>query len=73
LSVFFAPTRYRVVKIARSYSKMVLRTMKNYKQIVFYTNAGIFYKIIALHPTFLILKMNSVTKGVSRELQKFAK
>jgi hypothetical protein len=47
--------------------------MKNYKQIVFYTNAGIFYKIIALHPTFLILKMNNVTKGVSRELQKFAK
>jgi hypothetical protein len=31
LSVFFALARYRVVKIVCSYSKAVLRTMKNYK------------------------------------------
>jgi hypothetical protein len=31
LSLFLAPARYRVVKIACSCSKMVLRTMKNYK------------------------------------------
>jgi hypothetical protein len=31
VSVFFAPTRYRVVKIAHSCSKMVLRTIKNYR------------------------------------------
>jgi hypothetical protein len=28
---FFAPGRYRVVKIACSYSEVVLTTMKNYK------------------------------------------
>jgi hypothetical protein len=31
VSVFFAPARYRVVKIACSYFEVVLRTMKNYK------------------------------------------
>jgi hypothetical protein len=31
LSVFSAPARYMVVKITRSCSEMVLRTMKNYK------------------------------------------
>jgi hypothetical protein len=31
LSVLFAPARYRVVKIAHSYSELVLCTMKNYK------------------------------------------
>jgi hypothetical protein len=31
LSVFFALARYRVVKIACSYSEVVLQTMKNYK------------------------------------------
>jgi hypothetical protein len=31
VSVFFAPTRYMVVKIVCSCSKVVLRTMKNYK------------------------------------------
>jgi hypothetical protein len=31
LSMFFAPIRYRVVKIACSCSEMVLQTMKNYK------------------------------------------
>jgi hypothetical protein len=31
LSVFFAPVRYRVVKIVCSYSEVVLRTMKSYK------------------------------------------
>jgi hypothetical protein len=31
LSVFFAPARYRMVKIAHSYSEVVLQSMKNYK------------------------------------------
>jgi hypothetical protein len=31
LSIFFAPARYRVVKIMCSCFEMVLRTMKNYK------------------------------------------
>jgi hypothetical protein len=31
LSVFFAPVRHRVVKIAYSCSEVVLQTMKNYK------------------------------------------
>jgi hypothetical protein len=31
VGVFFAPARYRVVKIVCSYSKVVLQTMKNYK------------------------------------------
>jgi hypothetical protein len=31
VSVFFAPARYRVVKIVRSCSEVVLQTVKNYK------------------------------------------
>jgi hypothetical protein len=31
VSVIFAPSRYRVVKIACSCADVVLRTMKNYK------------------------------------------
>jgi hypothetical protein len=31
LSIFFAPARYRVVKIAHSSSNVVLQTTKNYK------------------------------------------
>jgi hypothetical protein len=31
VGVFFAPTRYRVVKIVCSCSEVVLQTMKNYK------------------------------------------
>jgi hypothetical protein len=31
LLMFFAPERYRVVKIAHSYSRVVLQTMKNCK------------------------------------------
>jgi hypothetical protein len=31
MSVFFAPARYMVVKIACSCSKVILRIMKNYK------------------------------------------
>jgi hypothetical protein len=37
LSVFFAPARYRVVKIACSYSEVVLRTTKHTK---FYPGSG---------------------------------
>jgi hypothetical protein len=31
VGVFFAPVRYRVVKITCSYSEVILQTMKNYK------------------------------------------
>jgi hypothetical protein len=41
--------------------------------VLVYPGSDPFYKIIVLHPTFLILKINSVTMGVSRELEKFTK
>jgi hypothetical protein len=62
-----------VVKIMHSNSEMVLRTMKNYKAHYSLSWSCPFYKVIAQRPTFLILKINSVTMGVSRELRKFAK
>jgi hypothetical protein len=66
LSVFFAPARYRVVKIMCSCFEVVLRTIKNYKNTIVYLGSGPCYKVIALHPTFLLLKkMNSVIIGVS--------
>jgi hypothetical protein len=40
---------------------------------IVYPASDLFYKIIVLHPTFLILKINSVIMGVSRELEKFTK
>jgi hypothetical protein len=39
LSVFFAPTRYKVVKIARFSSKVVLRTTKH---MVIYPGIDVF-------------------------------
>jgi hypothetical protein len=47
LSVFFAPTRYRVLKIACSSSEVVLRTMKH---IVIHPSSGPSLQVIALHP-----------------------
>jgi hypothetical protein len=47
--------------------------MKKYKAHYVYPSSCPFYKVLALCPTFLILKMNSVTMGVSRELKKFTK
>jgi hypothetical protein len=62
LSMFFAPARYRVVKIMCSYSKVVLQTMKNYK--IVYPGSGPCYEVIVLPPAFFVLKKkNSVTMG----------
>jgi hypothetical protein len=49
LSVFFAPTRYRVVKIARSCSEVVLRTTKN---TMVYSSSGPSLEVIALRLAF---------------------
>jgi hypothetical protein len=47
LSVFFAPARYRVVKITHSYSEMVLQTTKHTK---IYPDSGPYLEVIALRP-----------------------
>jgi hypothetical protein len=47
LSVFSAPARYRVVKIARSCSKVVLLTTKH---TMVYPGSGPFLEVIALCP-----------------------
>jgi hypothetical protein len=64
LSVFSTPTNYRVVKIVRSSSEVVLQTMKH----------TMIYPGLGNSPMFngLVLKMNRCYKGVSRELKKFA-
>jgi hypothetical protein len=73
LSVFFAPPRYRAVKIVRSCSEVVLRTIKNYKA---------HYSLSWFRP---LLSCNSSTSsifdiedelcynGVSKELENFTK
>jgi hypothetical protein len=48
LSVFFALARYRVVKIACSYSEVVLQTTKHTK---FYPGSSPSLEVIALRPT----------------------
>jgi hypothetical protein len=47
LLVFFAMTRYRVVKIMRSCSKVVLRTIKH---TIIYPGSGPSLEVIALCP-----------------------
>jgi hypothetical protein len=47
LSMFFAPTRYRVVKISRSCSKVVLQTTKH---TIFYPGSSPSLEVIALRP-----------------------
>jgi hypothetical protein len=47
LSVFFAPARYKVVKITCSYSKVVLQTTKH---TMIYPGLGPSLEVIALHP-----------------------
>jgi hypothetical protein len=60
LSVFFAPARYRVVKIVCSCSEVVLQTMKNYT--IVYPGSCLCYEVIALRPIFFVWKKkNSVT------------
>jgi hypothetical protein len=65
---FFAPARYRVVKIAHSSPKVVLQTMK---YIVKYPSSGPLLRGNSPTSSGLILKMNRCYKWVSRELQKF--
>jgi hypothetical protein len=48
LSVFFAPARYNVVKIARSYFDVVLQTTKH---TIFYPDLCPSLKVIAIRPT----------------------
>jgi hypothetical protein len=45
--MFFVPTRYRVVKIARSYSEMVLQTTKH---TIIYPGSGPSLEVIVLCP-----------------------
>jgi hypothetical protein len=45
MSVFFAPARYKVVKIALSYFKVVLQTTKH---TIFYLGSGPSLEVIAL-------------------------
>jgi hypothetical protein len=59
LSVFFAPARYRVVKIACSWFEVVLRTMKNYKANYSLSQFRPCYEVIALHLAFFVLKKNN--------------
>jgi hypothetical protein len=47
MSVFFAPTRYIVVKIVHSNFEVVLQTMKH---MVIYHGLGVSLEVIALHP-----------------------
>jgi hypothetical protein len=64
--VFFAPVRYRVVKITCSYSKVVMRTMENYKSHYSLSCFSTCYEVIALRPALLLLKkMSNVTIEVS--------
>jgi pentatricopeptide repeat protein len=66
LSMFFAPTRYRVEKIVFSYFEVVLRTMKSYR--AYYSLFGFRPLLRGNSPTssiFVLKKKNSVTKGVS--------
>jgi hypothetical protein len=44
---FFAPARYRVVKITHSYFEVVLQTIKH---TMVYPSAGPSLEVIALHP-----------------------
>jgi hypothetical protein len=87
VSVFFAPTNYKVFKIGRSNSNVVMRTMKD---TLIYLGSGLslevnmnyeaHYDLSWFRPllggnshTFigLILKMNLCYKWVNRELDKF--
>jgi hypothetical protein len=68
--VFFAPARYRVVKITRFYFKVVLRTIKH---TIIYSDSGPLFRDNSHTSSGLILKMNNGYNGVSRELEKFMK
>jgi hypothetical protein len=63
LSVFFTPVRYTVVKIVCSYSKMVLRTIKNYKAHYILSWFKPLLKSNSPTSSGLIFKMNSGYNG----------
>jgi hypothetical protein len=67
MSVFFAPVRYRVVKITYSNSEVVLRTIKH---TMFYPASCLFSMEIVYVQRFDI-EYEHVLQGVSRELEKF--
>jgi hypothetical protein len=63
LSVFFTPSRYRVVKIVRSCFKVVMQTTKNYKA---HYNLSWFRPLLRGNchtSSVFVLKKNSVTMG----------
>jgi hypothetical protein len=66
LSVFFASTKYRVIKIVCSCSEVVLRNMKNYKA---YYSLSWFRPLLQgnspMSNIFVLEKKSGVTKGVS--------
>jgi hypothetical protein len=63
MSVFFAPARYRVVKITRSSSEVVLRTMKH---IVIYLGSDPSTVVIALRSVVWYRRWISVTRDEQR-------
>jgi hypothetical protein len=63
MSVFFAPARYRVVKITRSSSDVVLRTMKH---IVIYLGSDPSMVVIALRSVVWYRRWISVTRDEQR-------
>jgi hypothetical protein len=72
--MFFALARYRVVKIMCSCFEVVLQTMKNSK--AHYSLSWFRPLLWGNRPTssvFVLEKKNSVTKGVSWELEMFTK
>jgi hypothetical protein len=60
LSVFFAPARYRVVKITHSYSEVVLWTTKH---TIVYRSSGPSVEVIALRPKVWYWRWSVVTTG----------
>jgi hypothetical protein len=50
VSLFFTPVRYKVVKIVRSYSEVVLQTIKH---TMVYPGSGPSLEVIALRPAVL--------------------
>jgi hypothetical protein len=59
----FCTGKYRVVKIAPSYSKMVLQVTKH---TTVYPGSGPSLEVIALRPMILILKMNNGYNGAGQ-------
>jgi hypothetical protein len=61
--MFFAPARFRVVKITCSSSKAVLRTMK---YTVIYPGSGPSLELISLRPMAWYRRCTCVTSGEQR-------